>query len=260
MNYDIRIEDDAGNAYYPHGNAKTNFMSDGKDVETAIGQLKSERLSENLEVYVSPSGSDTTGDGTQLKPYATIQKAVNSIPFTSNKKVPWIKIAGGIYNEEVMFNTMFNGAMIVDLLGPVTINGRIQIYTIPYLSIQGASLALNSDNMSAIYVSNTCFLNIATSVTINGCVNGLTVTNGARVKTNSSLCLLTVNNAVSSAIYVLDSGTANFNGGISGLGNTRAFSSNGGIIFVNTENIVANTKIVKANGGKILTGAGVDLI
>lgn len=43
MNYDIRIEDDAGNAYYPHGHAKTNFMSDGKDVETAIGEIANDR-------------------------------------------------------------------------------------------------------------------------------------------------------------------------------------------------------------------------
>ena len=226
---------------------------------SAIGQLQNERLTQNLEVYISPSGSDTTGDGTQLNPYKTIQKGVDSIPFNSNKKVAFLKIAGGTYTEDVLINTIFSGAMVLDLLGNVIINGSVQIYTIPYISIQNNNLTLNSVGKNALYANNNCFLNIAVPLTINGCMDGIFVENGAKVKTNTTATTVKINNAMVNAIHVRNSSSITFQGNVGGTGNTNGFVADGATIFINTENISSTTKITKTFGGQIWTGAGVNL-
>lgn len=58
-------------------------------------------LSANKTIYVSGAGSDVLGDGSQTNPYATIQKAVNSLPKNLNGFDASIHIAPGTYNEDV---------------------------------------------------------------------------------------------------------------------------------------------------------------
>lgn len=50
-------------------------------------------------IYVSPNGSDETGDGSELKPYATIWKANESITDNSELNRYTIKVANGTYTD-----------------------------------------------------------------------------------------------------------------------------------------------------------------
>ena len=57
----------------------------------------------SITIYVSASrGSDSTGDGTEEKPYSSIQMAANTIPLI-NSSVITIFVEEGVYLEDVVF-------------------------------------------------------------------------------------------------------------------------------------------------------------
>lgn len=61
--------------------------------------------SSDYTIYVSTTGSDLTGDGTLSKPYATRQKAYDSLPKFIDNKIT-IQLAAGIYTELARFPTL----------------------------------------------------------------------------------------------------------------------------------------------------------
>lgn len=72
-------------------------------------------LSKDTVVYVDGSnGNDDTGNGTQDKPYKTLQKAVNMCPVNTNGYVYDIILREGIYEENLM---------IADKAGTIRIKG-----------------------------------------------------------------------------------------------------------------------------------------
>jgi hypothetical protein len=61
---------------------------------------KAGRTTEEVTWYVSPTGSDTAGDGSQANPFKTVQMAWNSIPEIIYHPQT-IQLADGLYNESV---------------------------------------------------------------------------------------------------------------------------------------------------------------
>lgn len=60
----------------------------------------------STSIYVSAdNGNDQTGDGTELKPFKTIQTAVNQIPFI-NSSTTTIFIDSGVYLEDVKISNL----------------------------------------------------------------------------------------------------------------------------------------------------------
>ena len=57
------------------GNSAVHLGS-SQEVETLRNTTVS-RISANNDIYISPTGNDTTGDGTTTNPYATLRKAFN---------------------------------------------------------------------------------------------------------------------------------------------------------------------------------------
>ena len=55
----------------------------------------------NITLHVAKTGNDTTGDGSESKPYLTIQKALNSLPKLLLARAD-IVIHGGTYEEAVL--------------------------------------------------------------------------------------------------------------------------------------------------------------
>ena len=53
-------------------------------------------VSKYATIYVAPDGSDTTGDGTEEKPFFTIQRAVNVLGEITQSS--GIKLKAGTYN------------------------------------------------------------------------------------------------------------------------------------------------------------------
>lgn len=52
-------------------------------------------------IYVSKNGNDVTGDGTELKPFSTIQAAINSLPLLSTTHFI-VRVGVGAYLEDVV--------------------------------------------------------------------------------------------------------------------------------------------------------------
>ncbi|HFD1755562.1 TPA: hypothetical protein QFT28_002262, partial [Enterococcus faecium] len=71
-----------------------------KSVQQIIGGY-----SEPINMYVSKNGSDISGDGSEEKPFLTIQTAVNNIPLiTTGSITVWID--SGVYLEDVMIRNL----------------------------------------------------------------------------------------------------------------------------------------------------------
>ena len=82
----------------------------------------------NNALYVGPTGSDTTGDGTQEKPFASLIKALSVIPKDLGGQTITINVAAGTYTEtNPNINDFFGGTLqiIGDTTTPPTFINRI---------------------------------------------------------------------------------------------------------------------------------------
>ena len=86
-------------------------------------------------IYVSTTGRDETGDGSESSPYATIQKAIDSLPKNLGGNTVTINVASGTYNavsgSPIISATKFYNGML-DIRGPsssdkAVLNGNISI-------------------------------------------------------------------------------------------------------------------------------------
>lgn len=81
---------------------------------TVIKELYSGEGS-NVDIYVNSSkGNNTTADGTEEKPFKTIQAAVDGIPFLSSASF-FIHVTPGAYREDVTLNSINTGS--IEILG-----------------------------------------------------------------------------------------------------------------------------------------------
>ncbi|MCX7614755.1 MAG: hypothetical protein N2Z65_03260 [Clostridiales bacterium] len=108
---------------------KTNWY-DAPDITLAqalshISSLNAHCLLSDVTIYVSPTGNDTTGNGTSGNPYATITKALSMIPKNLNGYTPTISIAAGTYNEVVTISGYVGGYIYLILTGSIIVNGII---------------------------------------------------------------------------------------------------------------------------------------
>lgn len=66
-------------------------------------------LTWDINIYVSTTGSDITGDGTSAKPYRTIQHAIDILPKDLNGYTATIQAADGTYNESIVISGFKTG-------------------------------------------------------------------------------------------------------------------------------------------------------
>lgn len=150
---------------------KFPIPSAGEKVKTFFGKILTflrniKPLESDVTYYVATNGSDVTGNGTQEKPFKTIQYTVNKIPKDLNGNVVTINIADGNYDEVVKIFGLHGGALnIKSLSNPDTLNNlckvkkisvvyceaMIQFYGI-YLT-QTNDIAFNSVACSYIYIT-----------------------------------------------------------------------------------------------------------
>lgn len=76
-------------------------------------------LTNNLNIYVSTTGSDTTGDGSSGKPFRTIQHAIDIVPPVLNGKSVSINVSAGTYDEDIVIE----GKCASQGYRPIYING-----------------------------------------------------------------------------------------------------------------------------------------
>ena len=87
---------------------------------------KPDAVQGNITLHVAKTGNDTTGDGSESKPYLTIQKALNSLPKLLLARAD-IVIHGGTYEEAVLVYG-FSGANSLTIEG--TENETVKIKTV----------------------------------------------------------------------------------------------------------------------------------
>lgn len=213
------------------------------------------RLSTNSDIFlfVSKLGNDTTGNGTQNNPYATIDKVLSVIPRIVNHAVS-ISIGEGEYTLGQYALSKFYGTGGIAMSGKntanetkTTINSPLTIgnTTIPKLWIGNITFVHSSNptpsivDVTSVVEINTCtFLNtnnsdglkiyncpscVIESCKFTGGINGLSVLGLCTCRINN----MTANN-VTNAISVFDGGVIIIRSFIAG--ESRVFKSNGGVV------------------------------
>jgi hypothetical protein len=92
-------------------------------VKKFIEDTKGRYLEADVTYYVATTGSDDSGEGTQNKPFKTIQKAMNIVPKDLGGYTVTINVAEGTHVEKLTLNGYFSGKFI--LTGPISGNAVI---------------------------------------------------------------------------------------------------------------------------------------
>lgn len=104
--------------------------------------------SQVIDIFISSKiGNDSTADGTETKPFKTIQSAINSLPMiSSNTYYLWVE--PGSYLEDVSIDSIQAS--------------RIYIFATNYTTTTG------NDDETGCYVRKFSFMNISTYIQVNG--------------------------------------------------------------------------------------------
>lgn len=103
----------------------SQLSSDASNQKEELDQLNSSvqqiigGYNEPIDIYVSKNGSDQTGDGTEEKPYATIQTAVNTIPLITTAPIT-IWIDDGAYLEDVVINGLSYRSLMIKPINDIS--------------------------------------------------------------------------------------------------------------------------------------------
>lgn len=215
-------------------------------------------LSANKTVYVSGAGSDVLGDGSQTNPYATIQKAVNSLPVNLNGFNATIHIASGTYNEDVLIARTFGGNIV--LSGDDGANVNVRSLRVSYGSsvmVQNIVLSvIGGFNNNAIAVTSAELI-CTSKIFVNGGVE-----NGVYVNFNGYVYVLelNVNNTTYAAINVTNRSSL-YVGTVTGSAASGMFfrSVNGSVVAYNANTTEAPIVFTATAGGRIYSGAQTEI-
>ena len=89
--------------------SKVHNNIEGHKSDTATQTIHAPALKAELNLYVSPTGNDATGDGSQAKPFRQITKAISVIPKNLNGHNAVINLAPGTYTGNLSINGFFSG-------------------------------------------------------------------------------------------------------------------------------------------------------
>lgn len=129
-------------------------------------------------IYISTTGNDETGDGSESSPYATIQKAIDSLPKNLGGNTVTINVASGTYNavsgSPIISATKFYNGML-DIRGPsssdkAVLNGNISITKCDAIARVIFLKAVGTDLWNGMQFQNGCiYIYDCQDVLINNC-------------------------------------------------------------------------------------------
>lgn len=150
----MKITPENGDSYFATVERADNPSVAGTPVNAANLNAMQDAagLTGHKAVYVATTGSDSVGDGSQANPYATISKAISTIPANLNGYTARIYIAAGTYTENVTVQNFGNG--IIAFSGNsgdvVTISGEFRVTNVKYMEIFNISLNVVNSYFSVI--------------------------------------------------------------------------------------------------------------
>jgi len=209
----------------------------------SIGYIK-----EDATIYVATSGNDASGNGSEDRPFATIQHAIDSISKDLANKEITINIASGTYAENVEVAGFYGGTLRFDL-GEVVMKSFV-LYEADVI-VNGTSLTLNaSGNVYGFRCHRGANAIFQCPLTVNGSTNGVFVSYGSRFSCRN----VTVNSCTNAV--VCNFAAQLYIGTLSGSKNNNGISASGGIAsFESVVSSMASTLYITSAGGKIFMGS-----
>ncbi len=229
-----------------------------KTVVGAINEIDGKFPKQNLNFYVSPTGSDETGDGTIDNPYATAQKAINVLSPISGAYQRNIRLMAGEHRGYLSVNASCNisfeaGAKLYGGINATTPYGHdaIRVVLIGTVNVEKSA---ETNGAAIIYAQRGTFLQFETVAThiINGVDKskiGISALSGALITVAGNNVNLQIDNC-STAINCSYSNAHFYN--ISGTNNNTVFSCSGGKISYGTSTVGANTFKSVSLGGMVV--------
>lgn len=261
---EVKIVTLIGNAETVTAEIKSGIYATKEEVEAALA-LKADldamaedggrvlasqmRFDADQTLYVDAAAADG-GDGSEAKPFKTIQAAINAR--YKGAAVIYIRIKAGTYAENISVprSPGTTWRFMREGTGTVNINNAV-IDNCSYVYFD--NLTFNGpagDNSTIIYVANTPAFNF-NAVTINGASNatGVNFSTSRGIMRNGSInnCGLAI--AATDGAYI----DLKNNGGT---GNTRAYQADGSVIICDYYVPEATTPYEKVNGGVISVQGG----
>ena len=236
-----------------------NPIEEGTPLNKALFDSKANTLTSDVTVYVNgESGSDLAGNGSSAAPYATIQKALDSLPKWLDGYTATVDIAEGTYEGRVVIEGFQGGVLELGVAGrTVTVRGiqvissatvRINVSNIVRAeNVVGTLLAIR--NGSDVLVGNRLSID-AMAAAISGIV----------AETNSTVsvadnALVIVHNCGYNAVYATSGARVSL-AGIAGSNNGVGLrADSGAFISFGSRSLTATTENITTNGGRIYSGA-----
>lgn len=192
-------------------------------------------LTENINIYVSTTGSDITGDGTVEKPFKTITYALNSLPRDFNGYDATITVSAGTYDEDILFlGYGVNGTLTISLTGNITVNS---IY------MENSNVIFRSSVVSVARTLSTKYVLITNASSINAYSDVYVTTTGYYQDGTTKI-----------SIYIIRQSFAYFSGNTTLSGNTDtaiAISNTSSAYFYSTYGSGFGTGFSVSTGAKL---------
>lgn len=109
-------------------------------------------LTGDINIYVSTTGSDILGDGSELNPFKTIQHAIDIIPKDLNGHTVTVWVADGTYDESITISGFKTGKFILRTFRSSTLSSLTKladitcVYNTAYIQIDGFEITTVSND------------------------------------------------------------------------------------------------------------------
>ena len=236
------------------------YTTDGK--QTFIGSaegnlLIANELKKDIDVYVSTVGNDDTGNGTQSAPYATITKALSTIPKNLGGFTVRIYVSSGTYTEpSVLVGDFANGVLTI-----LAADSNSQPEVVNGISVTRCSAIVLLQFLKTRCNETHCGIeaNYSEKVQIENCtVNNEGITRGTAIKASLMSKVYAIHCASNNANIALQAENSEvYCYQMSGNGNNYGFHATIGAKIGVNDSTLENTVVefFTGSGGRIYEGA-----
>lgn len=233
-------------------------IQEGTPINKLLLDHKTDRLTESVVVYVATTGNDSTGDGSSVAPFATIQKAIDALPKDLGGYHAQIDIANGTYNERVTIDGFSGGRLTLGVDDRAVIVRGVSV-----MSSSGVRLNISNITYSASFAGTLLYADYGSDVTIikpctfrgeSAAVSAIAAARGSTI-TAAGVTVALLN--CGAAAVLASAGSRIALGTVEGNGNTSTGlrSELGSVISYASKNLTATGGDLSASGGRIYSGA-----